>query len=68
MDTYLVSSSAIEALNQENESAKLAKISRSENPLRLTLEISEMVKNKWRLLCGSILVFPPFNLKWATIL
>ena len=58
----------MEALKQEYERGKWAKISQSENQLQLTLEISEMVNNNWLLFCGSIFVLSPFTLKGATIL
>ena len=63
-----MSLSEIEALKQEYEKGKWAKISQIENQLRLTLENSEMVNNNWLLFCGSIFVFPPFKLKRTTIL
>ena len=47
---------------------KWAKVSRGENQLRLTLENSEVLNKNWLLFCGSIFVFPPFKVKWATTL
>ena len=63
-----MSVSAIEALKQEYEIGEWAKNSQSENQLQLTLESSEMVNNNSLLFCGSIFIFPPFELKRATIL
>ena len=40
---YTVSLSAIEAMQYKYDREKWAKVSRSENQLRLTLEISEVV-------------------------
>ena len=44
MDGFPVSLSAIEAIQQKHGRAKWAEISRSQNQLRLTLEIFETVK------------------------
>ena len=65
---YTVSLSAIEAMQCKYDRKKWAKVSRSENQLRLTLEISEVVNRNWLLFCGSIFVFPLFKVKWTTML
>ena len=65
---YIESLSAIEAMQWKYDREKWAKVSRSENQLRLTLEISEVVNRNWLLFCGSIFVFPLFKVKWTTIL